>query len=83
VSNGSHSREHLDKAYRGWDKDTYPKQGNLKALCRVLDYVEAGTNPQRGLGLVGPVGCGKTSLVRPTRRCFPCCKEVTSPKQRE
>jgi DNA replication protein DnaC len=25
--------------------------------------VEAGTNPQRGLGLVGPVGCGKTSLI--------------------
>ena len=32
-------------------------------MRRVLDSVEAGTNPQRGLGLVGPVGCGKTSLL--------------------
>jgi hypothetical protein len=29
--------EQLDKAYRGWDQDTYPKQGNQKALRRVLD----------------------------------------------
>jgi DNA replication protein DnaC len=55
--------EQLDKAYRGWDKDTYPRQGNQKALRKVLEFVEAGTYQQRGLGLVGPVGCGKTSLL--------------------
>jgi DNA replication protein DnaC len=55
--------EQLDKAYRGWDQDTYPKQGNQKALRKVLDYIEQGTYQQRGLGLVGPVGCGKTSLA--------------------
>ena len=55
--------EHLGKAYRGWDKDTYPKQGNQKALRKVLDDVEQDTYQQRGLGLVGPVGCGKTSLL--------------------
>jgi hypothetical protein len=43
--------EHLDKAYRGWDKDTYPRQGNQKALRKVLEYVEQGTYQQRGLGL--------------------------------
>lgn len=55
--------EQLDKAYRSWDKDTYPRQGNQKALRKVLDFVEASTYQQRGLGLVGPVGCGKTSLM--------------------
>ena len=29
----------------------------------MLDYVEQGSTPQRGLGLVGPVGCGKTPLL--------------------
>ena len=53
--------EQLDKAYRFWDKDTYPKQGNQKALRAVLEWVEEG-NYGRGLGLVGPVGSGKTSL---------------------
>ena len=55
--------EHLDRAYRSWDKDTYPRQGNQKALRKVLEFVEQSTCEQRGLGLTGPVGCGKTSLM--------------------
>lgn len=54
--------EQLDKAYRSWDKETYPKQGSQKALKAVLEWVEEG-NYGRGLGLVGPVGTGKTSLM--------------------
>lgn len=55
--------ERLDPAYKGWDKDNYPVQGNQKAFQMVLEYISSGEYERQGLGLSGPVGTGKTSLA--------------------
>lgn len=65
VSRCSRSSSSWTKPIAGETRTPTLGRGREKALRKVLEFAEQDTSKPRGLGLVGPVGCGKTSLWSP------------------